>query len=113
MREKLEKLLKDESIKDIPIIYVVRILIALPEGATVQPISIALSVSGEPILTSRAIVTPTAVDDYFNVTSTAIITVPKGCCFNVSVENTSETVDGAPAPAINVQNANLTISRIA
>jgi hypothetical protein len=87
--------------------------IALPEGATVQPISIALSVSGEPILTSRAIVTPTAVDDYFNVTSTAIITVPKGCCFNVSVENTSETVDGAPAPAINVQNANLTISRIA
>lgn len=26
--------------------------IALPEGATVQPISIALSVSGEPILTS-------------------------------------------------------------
>ena len=87
--------------------------IALPEGATVHPISIALSVSGEPILTSRAIVTPTAVDDYFNVTSTAIITVPKGCCFNVSVENTSETVDGAPAPAINVQNANLTISRIA
>ena len=29
MREKLEKLLKDKSIKDIPIIYVVRILIAL------------------------------------------------------------------------------------
>lgn len=87
--------------------------IALPEGATVQPISIALAESGEPILTSRAIVTPAGADEYFNVTSTAIITVPKGCCFNISVENTSETVDGAPAPAINVQNANLTVSRIA
>ena len=87
--------------------------IALPEGATVGPISVALALSGEPILTSEAIVTPTAVDDYFNVTSTAIITVPKGCCFNVSVENTSDGVDGGVAPNINVQNANLVVSRIA
>lgn len=87
--------------------------IALPEGATVGPISIALAESGEPILTSRAIVTPAGVDEYFNVTSTAIITVPKGCCFAISVENTSEGVDGGVAPAINIQNANLTVSRIA
>ena len=89
--------------------------IALPEGATVGPISLALAISGEPIETSKAIVTPTVVDAYFNVTSTAIITVPRGCCFNVSVENTSESATPAttPAPAINVQNANLTVSRIA
>lgn len=89
--------------------------IAIPEGGTVGPISIALAIDGEPILTSRAIVTPAAVDEYFNVTSTAIITVPKGCCFNVSVENTSEsaTPGTTPAPAINVQNANLTVTRIA
>lgn len=89
--------------------------IALPECATVGPISIALAESGEPILTSRAIVTPAAVDEYFNVTSTAIITVPRGCCFNISVENTSEsaTPGTTPAPAINVQNANLTVTRIA
>jgi len=90
--------------------------IALPEdGTVVTPISISLAIDGEPILTSRAIVTPAAVDEYFNVTSTAIITVPKGCCFNVSVENTSEAADPTttPAPAINVQNANLTVTRIA
>lgn len=89
--------------------------IALPEGATVGPISVALAESGEPILTSRAIVTPAAVDEYFNVTSTAIITVPRGCCFSISVENTSEsaTPGTTPAPAINVQNANLTVTRIA
>ena len=89
--------------------------LAIPEGGTVGPISIAIALDGEPILTSRAIVTPAAVDNYFNVTSTAIITVPKGCCFNVSVENTSEsaTPETTPAPPINVQNANMTVSRIA
>lgn len=80
--------------------------IAVPEDGTVGAIAIALTIDGEPIQTSRAIVTPAAVDEYFNVTSTAIITVPKGCCFTVAVENT------ATIP-INVQNANLTVSRIA
>ena len=82
--------------------------IAIPTGGTVVPISIALTIDGEPINTSKAIVTPAAVDEYFNVTSTAIITVPKGCCFNCSVENVS---DGNSS--INVQNANLTTARIA
>ena len=88
--------------------------IAVPEGGAVGPISVALAIDGEPVLTGRAIVTPAAVDEYFNVTSTAIVTVPRGCCFNISVENTSESVDPIiPAPVINVQNANLVISRIA
>lgn len=88
--------------------------IAIPEGGTVGPISVTIAIDGEPVLTSRAIVTPTVADAYFNVTSTAIITVPKGCCFNISVENTSESADATtPAPAINVQNANLVVSRIA
>lgn len=88
--------------------------IALPEGGTVGPIAIALAIDGEPIQTSKAIVTPAAVDQYFNVTSTAIITVPKGCCFTVTVENASAPATaGGVAPEINVQNANLTVARIA
>lgn len=96
--------------------------IAIPDGGTVGPISVALALDGEPILTSRAIVTPAAAADnpptqnnFFNVTSTAIIDVPKCCCFNVSVENTSESATPAttPAPAILVQNANMTVTRIA
>lgn len=85
--------------------------IALPEGATVGPISVALAIDGVPINTSNAIVTPAAVDNYFNVTSTAIIDVPRGCCFNVSVTNTS--VGETTNPAINMQNANLVITRMA
>lgn len=88
--------------------------IAVPEDGTVGEISIALALDGEPIQTSRARVTPAAVDEYFNVTSTAIITVPKGCCFSLSVENTSEGATAADAGvAINMQNLNLTVSRIA
>lgn len=87
--------------------------IAVPEDGTAGAISIALAIDGEPVLTSRAIVTPAAVDEYFNVTSTAIITVPRGCCYTVAVENTSEPDGATPAQTINVQNANLTISRIA
>lgn len=88
--------------------------IAVPEDGTVGEISVALTIDGEPIQTSRAIVTPAAVDEYFNVTSTAIVTVPRGCCFTVAVENTSEGATAAdPATAINVQNTNLTVTRIA
>ena len=96
--------------------------IAVPSTGAVGPIAIAVALDGEPILTSRAIVTPAAVateppttENFFNVTSTAIIDVPKGCCFNVSVENVSESATPAttPAPAILVQNANLTVARIA
>lgn len=80
--------------------------IAVPTGGTVGEISLALAINGEPIQTSRARVTPAAVENYFNVTSLANITVPKGCCFTLSVENTSEG-------AIEVQNSNLTINRTA
>ena len=96
--------------------------IAIPEdGLAPAPISVAIAIDGEPILTSRAIVTPADVapegptsENYFNVTSTAFVTVPRGCCFNVSVENTSDSIDPTiPAPVINVQNANLVITRVA
>ena len=80
--------------------------IAVPAGGSAGPISLALAINGEPLLTSQAIVTPPAADQYFNVTSTAFITVPTGCCFTLAVENTS-------ADAINVQNANLVITRVA
>ena len=90
--------------------------IAIPTGGDVTPIAVAITVNGEPRLTSRAIITPQAVDEYGNVTSTAIITVPKGCCFTVSVRYIDATTDDPttePTPLIEVQNANLVVSRIA
>lgn len=89
--------------------------IALPEGAAVTPIAVAITVNGEPRLTSRAIFTPAAVEEFGNVTSTAIIKVPRCCCFSLGVDAVPATTDPTvtPAPIIEVQNANLTIARIA
>ncbi len=89
--------------------------IAIPEGGTVGPIAVAVTINGESRPTSRAIFTPAAVDEYGNVTSTAIVTVPKGCCFSMSVRAVSGITEptDTPAPAINVINANLVVNRIA
>ena len=92
--------------------------IGIPEGGTVGPIAVAITVNGEPRLTSRAIYVPAATaetGDYGNVTSTAIIKVPKGCCFSLAVESVPATVDptATPAPVITVVNSNLVINRIA
>lgn len=92
--------------------------IAVPTGGTVPDggIAVALAVNGEPRLTSKAIFVPAeAGDNYGNVTSTAIIKVPRCCCFSLSVDAVPASLDPAvtPAPQIAVQNANLTITRIA
>lgn len=90
--------------------------IAIPTGGAVTPIAVSISTEGETRPTSRAIYTPAAVDEYGNVTSTALITVPKGCCFTVSVRYVDATeADAAttPTPSIEVQNANLVIDRVA
>ena len=92
--------------------------IAVPTGGTIPDggIAIAIAVNGEPRPTSKAIYVPAAVGDNFgNVTSTAIIRVPKGCCFSISVDAVPASSDPTitPAPQIAVQNANLVVSRIA
>jgi len=89
--------------------------IAIPEGGTAGPIAVAITVNGEPRLTSRAIYTPAAAEDYGNVTSTAIVKVPRGCCFSLSVESVPASADPTvtPAPVIEMQNANLVVNRIA
>lgn len=89
--------------------------IAIPTGGAVGPIAVAITLNGEARPTSRAIFTPAAVDVYGNVTCTAIIKVPRGCCFSLAVESVPAAPDAAaaPTPLIEVQNANLTIARIA
>lgn len=74
--------------------------IQIPTGGTVEAISLALAVDGEPLQSTKMIVTPAAVENFFNVSAQAYIDVPCGCCSTVAVQNTSEQ-------AIEVQNANL------
>ena len=80
--------------------------IAIPTGGTVEAISLALTIDGEPLGSTLMIETPAAVEQFSNVFSAVYIAVPRGCCVTVGVRNTS-------AQAINVQNANLIVERIA
>lgn len=90
--------------------------IEVPEDGELTPIGVAISVNGEPRPTSLAIFTPQAVDELGNVTSTAIVTVPCGCCFSASVRYVDATTldpEIEPTGVITVQNANLVITRVA
>lgn len=80
--------------------------IAIPTGGTVGATSLALSVDGEPIATTAMIATPAAVEEYFNVGSSIYLEVPACCCSTIGVRNIGTA-------AINVQNANLIIERVA
>lgn len=74
--------------------------IQIPTGGTVEAISLALAVDGEPLQSTRMIVTPAAVENFFNVSAQAYVDVPCGCCSTVAVQNTS-------TQAIEVQSSNL------
>ena len=80
--------------------------IALPTGGTVGPISLALAINGEPVATTTMISTPAAVEEFNNVFSAIFLDVPRGCCSQISVRNTSDQ-------PIDVQNANLIVERVA
>lgn len=80
--------------------------IAIPTGGTVGAIQLAIAIQGEAIPATTMIVTPAAVENFFNVHADTFIEVPRGCCITVAVENTSTA-------AILVENANLTVVRTA
>lgn len=80
--------------------------IAVPTGGTVEPITVAISINGEPVASSTMISTPAAVEEYNNVGRTILVDVPAGCCAYIGVKNTS-------TQSINVQNATLLVERIA
>ena len=80
--------------------------IAIPDGGTAEAISMAIAINGEAVPSTTMIVTPAAVNEFFNVGASVFIDVPSGCCANISVKNTStQTID--------VQNANLIVERVA
>lgn len=86
--------------------------IAIASGGTVAPISVAIAIDGEPLSPTTMTVTPAAVGDFFNVSSTVFIDAPCGCCVTIAVENTSTTAAGVAIP-IDVIAASLTIERVA
>lgn len=80
--------------------------IAIPTGGTVEAISLAIAIDGEPIATSTMIVTPAAVEEFWNIFGAIYLDIPRGCCSQISVRNIS-------TQPIEIQNANLIVERVA
>lgn len=80
--------------------------IAIPTGGTVGPIELAITSEGEALPASTMIQTPAAVAQFSNVATAIYLDVPCGCCVQVSVKNIN-------TQAIEVENANLIIERVA
>ena len=78
--------------------------ISIPEGGTVEEISVAIALDGSTIPSSTMRVTPAAVDEYFNVSRAIYADVWNGCCETITVRNTS-------AQPIQVQEANIIFTR--
>lgn len=89
--------------------------VALPDGATVTPINVALTLGGVPIPSSLATITPAAVEQFNNITCSDIVKVPQCGYLQLAVESVADASDPTvtPAPVISVKNASLTIERIA
>lgn len=79
--------------------------IAIPTGGTVEAITAALAINGEPLTSATATVTPAAVENYWNIYVSAFVDVPRGCCVTVAAENTS-------TQTINFANSNLVVERM-
>lgn len=80
--------------------------IAIPTTGTVEAVSLAISLDGEPIASSTMIQTPTVTEAYSNVSTEIIVEAPRGCCETIAVKNTS-------TQSILVQNANFVVERVA
>ncbi len=63
--------------------------IAIPTGGTVGEISAALTLDGEPLPASKMIVTPAAVEEFWNIYTQGVLE-SDCCCDSIAVRNTSD-----------------------
>lgn len=78
--------------------------ISIPTGGTVEAISVAFTIDGATIPSSTMIVTPAALNEYFNVSAAVNASIWNGCCESFAVRNTS-------SQPIQIQNANIIFTR--
>lgn len=83
--------------------------VAVPTGGTVgvdTPITVAITVNGVTEPATTMISTPAAVLEFNNISREVEIPIPRGCCQNVAITNTSDQ-------PIEMQNAIIDLDRIA
>lgn len=79
--------------------------VGIPTGGTVEPITLAITVNGVTEPATTMISTPAAVEEFNSISREVEVPIPRGCCQNISVTNTS-------TQAIEIQNAIIDLDRI-
>lgn len=80
--------------------------IAVPTTGTTGAISVAIAIDGEALGPTTMTITPAGENEFGNVSTSAYIDVPAGCCSTVGIKNIS-------TQTISVTNANLIVERVA
>ena len=78
--------------------------IAVPTGETAGEISVAIAIDGATLPATTMIVTPAAVENYFNISRATNVDIWRNCCQTLTIRNTSSI-------PIEVQNANVVLTR--
>ena len=78
--------------------------IAISEGGTVEPISIAIALDGSAVPASQMISTPAAAEEFNAVSKNIEVDIWSGCCETITIRNISNQ-------AIDLENAVIEISR--
>lgn len=80
--------------------------IAVPTTGAAGAISVAIAIDGEAVGPTIMTITPAGTNEFGNVSTSAYIDVPAGCCSTVGIKNIS-------TQTISVTNANLIVERVA
>lgn len=78
--------------------------VSIPTGGTAGQVELAIAQNGEPIAGGTMITVPAAVESPENIAASVLVMVYPGCCASITVVNNT-------TQAINVQNANLVVTR--
>lgn len=79
--------------------------VGIPTTGTVEPVTLAITVNGVTEPATTMISTPAAVEEFNSISREVEVPIPRGCCQNISVTNTS-------TQAIEIQNAIIDLDRI-
>lgn len=79
--------------------------VGIPETGTVEPITVAITVNGVTEPATTMISSPSATGEFNSISREVEVPIPRGCCQNISVTNTS-------TQPIEIQNAIIDLDRI-
>lgn len=85
--------------------------VAIPTGETVGAITVGLTIDGSTVPSSIMIVTPAAVEEYWNLSRVLSADIWRGCCETVTIRNLSNIPILVQNTDVNIDRPDLNLTR--